>query len=240
MFNYIIGVLLDLISLPLVIAAYPTAYFDSNPKHLSKDVKRATLCVHGFLHNQSAWIAMRSHLKACPEAGAIFSLNLGHPFQSIEDYTKCVQQKIQAIKEMSGGQELEINLIGHSMGGLVCSNYAVKYAKKDHVRVARVVTIASPLQGSIMAYIGKWCGCKCSAKMTPRSEFIKNLTAKVKQLKDVHFYHIGCAGDAIVLKNHTYFEGRHNHLELPYQGHISALFSSRIRNFVIEAIQKEE
>lgn len=238
-FNQIMGFLLDALTLPLLVAATPIAFFNNDPKSLPAGTKKVTLCVHGFLHNKSAWILLKPFLDNCAEAGPVFSLNLGHPFQSIEDYTKYVQDKIAEIKCMAGNKDLEVNLVGHSMGGLVCANYAVKYATEDRVRIAKLITIGSPLQGTPMAYVAKLF-CKCAAEMVPNSDFINTLNENIQDLKDVPRYHIGFGGDWIVPKSKSFFKGSRNHQKISYMGHVSALLSPKVRNFVLEAIQNDE
>ncbi len=237
--NHMPGVFLDLLFLPLLISMTPAALFNNDPKSLPKGTKKVTLCVHGFLHNKSAWEVIKPSLNHSSEAGPVFSLNLGHPFQSIEDYTRYVQEKIAEIKEMAGNEELEINLVGHSMGGLVCANYAVKYAAEDKVRVAKLITIASPLQGTNTARIARLF-CKCAEEMLPSSEFIKKLNEKMatKEFQTIPCYHIGFGGDVIVPKSKTFFADRKkNDLEIPYLGHASALLAPSVGLFVQNAIQ---
>ncbi len=239
MINPLFGFFLDLIFLPVLILVLPTALYDNNPKKLPAGTKRVTLCVHGFLHNRSAWIKLKPCLESCAEAGPVFTMNLGHPFQSIEDYTKLIQKKIIEIKAILGLEELEINLVGHSMGGLVCANYAVKYAELDHVQVVKLITIASPLQGTYIAHAAK-IFCKCAEEMTPASEFIIQLNDKMKDLKDVSCYSIGFGGDVVVPNGRTYFTGRKNDSEIPYLGHVSALYSPSVCKFLHYAIQDKE
>src|SRR5690606_18841408 len=135
--NKIVGLFLDLLALPLLILVTPVAFINNDPKEVRKGTKKVTLLVHGFLHNKSAWVILKHYLNECSEAGPVFSLNLGHPFQSIEDYTRYLRAKVDEIKAMVGNQELEINFVGHSMGGLVCANYALKYAAEDNMHVVK-------------------------------------------------------------------------------------------------------
>lgn len=237
--NKIIGLILDLLSFPILVVSNYTAFINNDPKSLPKGTKKVTLCVHGFLHNKSAWIGIKPYLNECSEAGPVFSLNLGHPFQSIEDYTRYVQEKIKSIKEMAGNEDLEINLVGHSMGGLVCANYATKYAAEDKVRVAKLVTIASPLQGTYAAHIASLF-CKCAAEMLPGSDFIKNINEKMatKEFQVIPCHHIGFCGDWIVSNSKTFFSDRKkNDHEIAYLGHLSALYAPSVGKFVQDALQ---
>lgn len=49
------------------------------------------------------------------------------------------------------GQSPKVNLIGHSMGGLIVAGYLASYG--DRGRVGKVVTLASPFQGSFEAAV---------------------------------------------------------------------------------------
>ena len=79
------------------------------------------LLVHGFLGSSSNWIFLRKQLLRAGTKN-IFSVNLGDPRLSIDAYTDVIGEKIKKIKAMTAcGQVI---LVGHSMGGLVCKNYA--------------------------------------------------------------------------------------------------------------------
>lgn len=219
-------------ALLISIATYPFGMINTPPKGIYPGVERATILVHGFIHNQSAWYYLKHRLKAYKELGPIVSLNLGHPFQSIESYAKKLQAKIIEVKRLSGNEKLEIYLVGHSMGGLVCTRYALKYACEDNIHVSKIVTIASPLQGTTTAKLAKPF-CQCAKEMLPESQFLTQMQKEVNALKETAFYHIGCGSDFIVDPQQSHFIGHPNDYTPSHLGHFSVLYSPSVADHLI-------
>lgn len=214
-------------------ATYPLGMVNISSKEIPFGTERATILVHGFAHNQSAWYYIKHRLKCHKKLGPIITLNLGHPFQSIESYAKKLQAQINAVKRLSGNEKLEINLVGHSMGGLVCTRYATHYASQDFIHVSKIVTIASPLQGTSMAQLAKPF-CRCAAEMLPGSEFLLQLQNEARCLKGTTFYHIGCGCDFVVDQKRTYFKDHPNDYAPAHLGHFSALYSPSVAGHMIQ------
>lgn len=210
----------------LSLLQYPLGIFNLDPKHVPKDTKRVTVLVHGFIHNRSTWHFLQKEFSKNKKLGPVFTLNLGHPLQSIHSYTKTLHEKILEIKKMLGNETtLEVFLIGHSMGGLVCLNYACEYPDE---RVSKIVTIASPLQGTPTANLAKlWS--QSGREMLPNSQFLTNLTEKVKKLEGkTMIYHIGCGRDWFVPCNNAYLEGSCNDKIFSGMGHFAPLYSTSL------------
>jgi pimeloyl-ACP methyl ester carboxylesterase len=235
--KYCLGILTECIAVLFTLATYPSAIIDRNPKTLPFGSQKVTVICHGFLHNRSCDLYLRHKLSAYPEiAGPIFTVNLGHPFQSIDDYTLTLRNLILEIKrKLPVDQQMEINLIGHSMGGLVCTNYAVNYAEEDNVHIAKIITLASPLRGTKTAYIASPF-CKAAQEMTPNSKFLQELHSKRLALNPDIFFHIGCGIDLIVNKDNSFFEGENDYV-FPFQGHFSPIYSPKVANLIIECLR---
>ncbi|MBA3239169.1 MAG: hypothetical protein H0T62_12585 [Parachlamydiaceae bacterium] len=235
--DYCVGSVLEVLS---IFTAFLVSFFATkkkNPNILKPGLKRVTILVHGFIHNPTAWIFLRSRLESRPEVGTLFTLNLGSPFQSIETYTKKLQRQLFEIKKMAPNELLEVNLVGHSMGGLVSLNYAVENLERNvqnGVQIVNVVTLASPLQGTLVAHLASWC-CPCAKEMLPGSSFLKNLHEKANKLNVVPFS-IGCGTDFIVSPKRSFLEGSQNVHEIPYMGHMTLLYSKKIAEFILEGI----
>ncbi len=224
----------------VVVAAifYPLGALAHNPKTLPPACQKVTILVHGFLHNSEAWFYLKSRMKKYPELNPVFTINLGHPFQSIDDYTKKLDLQVKAIQAMNHGQDLEVNFVAHSMGGLVCSNYAANLSKEADVNlpkvtIKKIITIASPINGSPVAKYGKFFAC--AKDMIPSSPFLKNLHEKVSTIVGTTFYHIGCEFDFIAPKENTFF-GNQNHKEFKNIGHVACLLSPQVIDYVIESL----
>lgn len=82
--------------------------------------------------------------------GPIYTIDLGSPFLSIEEYAEKVKEKAKQIAHETGHTKLA--LIGHSMGGLVSAYYAIHLAPEGSIR--SVITLGSPMQGTKVAFFG--------------------------------------------------------------------------------------
>lgn len=224
---------MNLISFGLNLLLYPTAIINLDSKMIPRDTNKVNVLVHGFLHNRSSWIYLQRALRKHSELGPVFTLNLGHPFQSIDSYAQKLQKKIQAIQAEAGRSSLDVNLIGHSMGGLVCLQYALKYAQKDGVGIPKVITLASPLQGTPTANLAQFWS-HSGRQMLPGSDFLRDLQEQVAALKgQTSIYHLGCGRDLVVPSRCTFFEGGCNDREFPTLSHFSLLYSPEVADQVV-------
>jgi thioesterase domain-containing protein len=124
-------------------------YYGANPKVLTREAssRPATILIHASESNQGQWMNLLAELQKNPNLGPVFTFNY-------EDGEELLQltQKIASIKELysaQGVEEVEINLVGHSLGGIVAAEYA--YSPKMHpqgVYVKKVIAIAARLKSS--------------------------------------------------------------------------------------------
>ena len=80
-----------------------------------KEKKWPILLIHGYLNSNLVWLYFGKQLKN-RGFGPIYTINLGWPFGSIENYAQKVALKVEKIKEETG--KAKVILVGHSMGGL--------------------------------------------------------------------------------------------------------------------------
>lgn len=81
-----------------------------------------------------------------------FTVQFSNPTDSVEGWTKELEQCIQFVREKTGADK--VILIGYSMGGLTGRHYLTKHVKDHHVQ--RLITIGSPHQGSAYAKVYNW------------------------------------------------------------------------------------
>ncbi len=86
------------------------------------------------------------------------------------------------------------DLVGFSMGGLVSRYYVQRLGGLD--RVERFVSISTPHNGTISAYLSQRPGC---VQMRPNSEFLTDLSRDVKMLDRVNFTSIWTPLDGIIV-----------------------------------------
>lgn len=75
-----------------------------------------------------------------------------------------------------------VNLVGFSMGGLICRLYVQQMG--GIARVRRLITLATPHHGTIMAYLFKRPACY---QMRPGSAFLAELNRDLAPLQQVNF-----------------------------------------------------
>jgi triacylglycerol lipase len=90
--------------------------------------------------------------------------------------------------------EKSFDLVGFSMGGLVSRYYVQRLGGLD--RVQRFVTISSPHNGTLAAYLSQRPGC---LQMRPNSEFLTDLNQDVHRLENVNFTSIWTPMDLMIV-----------------------------------------
>ena len=217
----------EIFGLLACVVLYPISqtWFDPKKEEINPD-QNPILLVHGYLHNSSAWTYHRYRLN---KAGFdnVFTINLGHPLHSIEDYAERVQTKMSEIQALTG--KSTVTLVGHSMGGLVSSYYATQLAPKQGIKVSEVVTLGSPLNGSKLSILGFG---ECTRQMSRESGFVKDLQQKMKA-SDVRFVHFGSQTDELVRPTESAIIQENEHFEFREMGHAAFLFSDRVSDRII-------
>ena len=213
---------LELFALIYLLFLGLSALFFKNRPVSSFDNPRPILLVHGYLNAGFVWMFLRKYLSK-NGFGPVYTIDLGHPFQSIHSYALKVQQIARQIAQETGC--IELTLVGHSMGGLVSCYYAAKFARVNSV--LKVITIGSPLFGTRVAKIGLG---QCAREMEIGSEFIKEFHDAMEVRGDLQIYNIVSTVDEIVIPySSAVFQSEpQNQLFIEDIGHISLLFSKRV------------
>lgn len=218
--NYLVSTTLELFSAIAMLVTYPiVANFD--PK-THQDGEIPIILVHGYLHNSSSWLYLRSQLK---QQGfhEIYSINLGSPFHSIPEYAEVLQKKIQYIMRRTGCRQ--VRLVGHSMGGLVSAYYATVMAPPDTVE--SIITLGSPLHGTKMARIGFG---QCTNEMMQNSCFLNDLQERIEKADTIRWLHLGSDTDLIIrpTKSAVLVHPNAKNYIFNRLGHISYLYSPSV------------
>jgi triacylglycerol esterase/lipase EstA (alpha/beta hydrolase family) len=170
----------------------PFAYFSQKRVVHAKNEGRPILLVHGYLHNATAWVYQKQRL-AEEGFGPIYVLNLKKPFASIVAHAEQLKEKALEIQQETGRSDLI--LIGHSMGGLVCSWYATQLAPRG--KVTDLITIGSPLRGTTLAKVGLGSNAR---EMERDSLFLYELQKAIQKSRSTRFYHIASMTDQTFLQ----------------------------------------
>lgn len=195
--------------------------------------KPDVLCVHGYFHNETPWSFFRKHLQA-NGVGPVNTVFYSSLRQDIFTSSVRIKNRIEKIKEQTG-RDVRI-LIGHSLGGLACLEYALNYAPKD--RLLYIITLGSPLQGTRTA-IGYG---PCVKQMRMNSPFLQSLHERLKEAKHIRVLTIASNTDLLIVPQSCALLP-----DLPYAdceviealGHVAFLFSPRIIRRIIAYLRKE-
>lgn len=185
------------------------------------------LLVHGYLHDRSAWIYHKRRLLG-QGLGPVYTISLGYPFLPIGEYVKRVEAKALQIEQETGRKDLI--LIGHSMGGIICSLYATKIAPPG--KVTDIITIGSPLAGTSVAKIAIGPDAR---EMETGSKLMEELQEEIRLAKGIRFYHIATKTDQLVIPYTSEIIEGHpkRQLVLADIGHASLLYSPRVADKII-------
>ncbi|MEM8629259.1 MAG: alpha/beta hydrolase [Chlamydiota bacterium] len=146
--------------------------------------------VHGYLYTRIVWLYHLFFLRR-GRLGPLYTLNLGYPFSSIEEFVSVLEKKLEALQREK--QYKTFHLVGHSMGGLVCVAAALRPSHR--YSIAKVITIGSPMQGTKSA---RWALGICGRQMEEHSLFTQSLTEKMAFCESTQFFHVGSCEDHIV------------------------------------------
>jgi pimeloyl-ACP methyl ester carboxylesterase len=124
------------------------------------------LLIHGVLCNAGVWAPMKRWLEARGVA-PIYTLSYGPPLASIDTFAQQAARRIDEILAATGAARVIV--IAHSMGGLVMRAYLREHGG---ARIARLVTIATPHEGSMHAWLGTGVSL---AQMRPGSAWLASL-----------------------------------------------------------------
>ncbi|MEY2471354.1 MAG: hypothetical protein QOK28_683 [Actinomycetota bacterium] len=129
------------------------------------------LLVHGYGHNSSAWFMLRKALK---RAGftSIHTMNYNPLVHDIPAIAAKLSDRVDKICALTGADK--VNLVGHSLGGLVSRWYVQEMGGDRKVNTA--ITLASPHKGTIAAFVP---GGRTAKECRPNSWVIRRLNDRV-------------------------------------------------------------
>lgn len=220
------GFLWSLYSHLMVLATTTTALYRSFYRLAPGPADRTPIIfVHGLYHNYTAfYLYLRwfrkwgwQHVKA---------VNLPGKFQSIHDFGRILNEKVEEVLREAGSNQ--VDLVGHSMGGLVIRSYLANNPVTAKVR--RVVTLGSPHAGTKLAVLGVG---KAAKEMIPGSPFLEELNREIQLPESGRICAIYTIVDNLVLPNESAkltgdgaknVETRIvNHVGLPFCKHTASL-----------------
>lgn len=192
------------------------------------------LLIHGFLGTRGSMYPLERRLNA--DGLCVFSFNLGtFNVRDIRRSAFLIHRKVEAI--LAQAPVKKIDIIGHSMGGLIGLYYVKKLG--GHEKVRKLVMMGTPAQGTWaalagVATLGLWSAS--SWQLLPRSHFLKELQAGPLP-PDVQYYSISAARDWVCPPASTRVDGAIQ-ISVPL-GHSSLVVSEEVYERILWALRHE-
>jgi triacylglycerol lipase len=192
----------------------------------------AVLIIHGFLGTRGSMYLLESRL--VDDGFVCVSFNLGTlNVRDIRRSAFLIHRKIERILAQTPSQKIDI--IGHSMGGLIGLYYVKKLG--GHARVRKLIMLGTPVRGTWLALagvmtLGLWS--TSSWQLLPRSHFLDEL-AQGPIPPGVEVTTIAAARDWVVPLPTTRLQGA-NATTVPL-GHSSLVVSEEVYRRVINTLR---
>jgi triacylglycerol lipase len=229
------GLVSTLVSHVLVVAAAMTGLY---PRFwdLPRDpvTRPPVIFVHGLYHNRTAWFFYLHwfrrwgwrHLKA---------ITLRGKFRSVAEHATTLTRVVDEVLRQTGSTK--VDLVGHSMGGLIIRAFLAEAPNQDAVRT--VVTLGTPHAGSKLAVFAVG---KARRDLLPGSPLLVSLNAHgVQAPRYGHLYAIYSMVDNMVLPYESAMAGGNGvtSLETGPINHVGLLFSRGTAELVRECLDRD-
>lgn len=183
-----------------------------------KREQRTVVLVHGYLCNPSIFMPMAAYLRY---RGIEQVIPYRYPS------THGVEQGAIGLRsflkeQVRGG---EIDLVCHSLGGLVARTYVQELGGAR--RVDRCVTLGTPHYGTYNAY---WLPDRVGREMRPGSTILRRLEDSRAASADVRFLSVIGGSDNLVIPR--IFARHEEEVYVPNMGHIAMCFSPTVWRLV--------
>ena len=188
--------------------------------------KQPIILIHGYGCSRGVWWKIRRDLEAAGHTMA--SISLVPPYASIGKLVPQLAQRIDQVCTATGAQQ--VILIGHSMGGLVSRSYL---ARHGIAQVAKLITIASPHQGSELSRVG-FVG-QSAREMEPGSMWLRDLAGEPVKIPMIS---IRTPHDNFVMPQDNQRLPQAEDIELAGIGHLAVLYSRRTTEFLLRLCGK--
>jgi pimeloyl-ACP methyl ester carboxylesterase len=190
------------------------------------------LLIHGFLGTRGSMYLLERRL--VEDGFIVVSFNIGtFNVRDIRRSAFLIHRKIERILAQTPSQKIDI--IGHSMGGLIGLYYVKKLG--GHARVRKLIMMGTPIRGTWTALVGvatlgMWS--TSSWQLLPRSRFLDELTqGAIPPNVDVHT--IAAARDWVVPLPTTRMRGA-NAMTVPL-GHSSLVVSEDVYRRIVNTLR---
>jgi len=181
------------------------------------------LLLHGYVCNRGFMLPLRRYLQT--RGIQAYGHNLEPAYADIDAYADALARRIEEILKASGAGKLII--VAHSMGGLAVRAYLRKFGAD---RVARLITLGTPHQGTVMARLALG---KNGAQMVPGNAWLRSLNELAPAVPSVAVF--SYQDNLVVPQLNATLAGAET-LALSGMGHLGMPFSRRVRELVAQEL----
>lgn len=182
------------------------------------------LLIHGYNCNRGFWWWLKPRLEA--QGRSVATLTLEPLYGGIDGYAEQIARRVEALCRETGAAR--VALAGHSMGGLAGRAYLRRYGE---TRVTRLITLATPHQGSELARLGLGRNAR---EMEPGSAWLKELAQSELPFPVPCIAYYSPHDNFVMPQTNARLGGAENR-PLPGLGHLAMSLSSEVLEALLEA-----
>ncbi len=156
--------------------------------------RNPVLLIHGIKDDARRMERLARHLREAGWEAHTLSLTPSWGQLGLDELARQIGDFVDRV--FAAGQRFD--LIGFSMGGLVCRYYLQRLG--GLARVQRFITISTPHRGSLLAWLIPNAGCR---QMRPGSEFLRDLESDAERLRELEFTSLWTPFDLVILPAHS-------------------------------------
>jgi len=157
-------------------------------------MEKPVLLLHGLSDTQVIFNRMAAYLSQ--QGHTVYSLDLEPANASLG--LELLSDQVADYVANHLPRNTSFDLVGFSMGGIVGRYYVQRLGGIE--RVQRLITVASPHQGTLSAYTSPHLG---SVQMRPNSSFLQALNDDIAMLEQLNFTSIWTPLDLMILPAHS-------------------------------------
>tara|TARA_R110002096_G_scaffold299503_6_gene494241 strand:+ start:166393 stop:167205 length:813 start_codon:yes stop_codon:yes gene_type:complete len=191
---------------------------------------RPIIVVHGYAMNRACFQGLALRLAAA-KLGPVYGFeywSLG----KVSSASQRLDEFIESVCQTHGCEQVDI--IGHSMGGLVGRYYLTLGRGRKLGRVANLITLGTPHGGSVFSGFGIG---RAKVELAPRTPLFQRLSS-AKLPENVGLTVIWSRADVLVASHRQARWAGAEELVHDNLGHVSLLYSRRVAKQIIERLSR--